>query len=127
MPERHSSSGIRRRLFLPVLLALLFFGAMFWAKGRDPFQRIWFRVKVPGQGKAECIAVLPKDSPKSKVPSPKSARGRWPVVVYLHGSGGSLLGDGNELRRMAEMGLATVGWITARRTRRCSTRSSARC
>jgi hypothetical protein len=29
-------------------------------------------------------------------------------VVYLHGSGGSLLGDGNELRQLAEMGLATV-------------------
>ena len=30
------------------------------------------------------------------------------MVVYLHGSGGSLLGDGNELRQLAEMGLATV-------------------
>ena len=82
---------------------------MMWAKGRDPFQRIWFKVKVPGQGKAECVAVVPKNSPKSKVQSPKSGSGRWPVVVYLHGSGGSLLGDGNELRQMAEMGLAAVG------------------
>jgi predicted esterase len=31
------------------------------------------------------------------------------VVVYLHGAGGSLLGDGNELRQLAEMGLAAVG------------------
>ncbi len=97
------------RLWAAVLIALLFFGAMFWAKGRDPFQRIWFKVKVPGQGKMECIAVLPKNSPKSNVQSPKSGGGRWPVVVYLHGSGGSLLGDGNELRQMAEMGLAAVG------------------
>ncbi|MGO8931114.1 MAG: alpha/beta hydrolase family protein [Limisphaerales bacterium] len=92
-----------------MLLALLLFGALAWARGRDPFQRVWFKVKVPGQGKAECIAVLPKTSLKSKVQSPKSGRGRWPVVVYLHGSGGSLLGDGNELRQMAEMGLAAVG------------------
>jgi predicted esterase len=32
-----------------------------------------------------------------------------PVVIYLHGSGGSLPGDGNELRQLAEMGLAAVG------------------
>jgi dienelactone hydrolase len=85
-------------LWTAVLLGLLFFGAMFWAKARDPFQRIWFKVKVPGQGKAECIAVLPKMAARP-----------LPVVVYLHGSGGSLLGDGNELRQIAEMGLAAVG------------------
>ncbi|MEI6394280.1 MAG: hypothetical protein WCT12_24640, partial [Verrucomicrobiota bacterium] len=97
------------RLWPVALLGLIFFGAMFWAKGRDPFQRIWFKVKAPGQGKAECIAVVPKNSPKFNVQSPKSGSGRWAVVVYLHGSGGSLLGDGNELRQMAEMGLAAVG------------------
>ena len=31
------------------------------------------------------------------------------MVIYLHGSGGSLIGTGNELRQMAEMGLAAVG------------------
>lgn len=120
--------------FLPVLIALAFFGAMFWAKGRDPFQRIWFSVrgkeigagslrrvwsKVAGSGlsKAECVAVLPKmrkeagaRRPKSKVQGPKSGeRERLPVVVYLCGSGGSLLDSGNELRQLAEMGLAAVG------------------
>ena len=95
--------------FVAVLLALLFGGAMFWAGSRDPFQRMWFKVKVPGQGKAECVAVLPKTSPESNVQGPRSGSGRWPVVVYLHGSGGSLLGDGTELRQMAEMGLAAVG------------------
>ena len=83
------------------LLVLLFVGALFWARGRDPFQRVWFKIKVPGQGKAECVAVLPKASPKSIVQSPKSGSGRWPVVVYLHGAGGELLADGNELRQMA--------------------------
>ena len=96
-----SVRGLKRAVsgfFVPVLLGLLFFGAMFWAKGRDPFQRIWFKVKVPGRGKAECIAVLPKTAARP-----------LPVVVYLHGAGGSLLGSGNELRQMAEMGLAAVG------------------
>ena len=36
--------------FVAGLLALLFAGALFWATGRDPFQRVWFKVKVPGQG-----------------------------------------------------------------------------
>lgn len=84
--------------FVPVLAALLFFGAMFWAKGRDPFQRIWFDVRPGGYPKTECVAVLPKTAPRP-----------LPVVIYLHGSGGSLLGSGNELRQMAEMGLAAVG------------------
>lgn len=74
--------------FAGVLLALLFFGALGWARGRDPFQRVWFKVKVPGLGKAECIAALPKNSLESKVQSPKSGGGRWPVVVYLQGLGG---------------------------------------
>jgi predicted esterase len=85
-------------LFLAVLLALLFLGALFWANGRDPFERIWSKVKSPGQERAQCIAVLPKTAPRP-----------LPVVVYLHGSGGSLLGSGNELRQMAELGLAAVG------------------
>ena len=81
-----------------VLASLLCLGALFWAKGRDPFQRIRFEVKVPGHGRVECIAVLPKMGARP-----------LPVVIYLHGSGGSLLGDGNELRQLAEMGLAAVG------------------
>jgi predicted esterase len=84
--------------FLAVLLGLLVVGALFWAKSRDPFERIWFKVKAPGQEKAQCIAVLPKTAPRP-----------LPVVVYHHGSGGSLLSSGNELRQMAEMGLAAVG------------------
>lgn len=44
--------------FVAGLLALLFAGALFWATGRDPFQRVWFKIKVPGQGKVECIAVV---------------------------------------------------------------------
>jgi len=79
-------------------VAFGFLGAMLWAKGRDPFQRVWFGVRAPGVGKAECVAVLPR-----------AAARPLPVVVYLHGAGGTLLGAGNDLRQMAEMGLAAVG------------------
>ncbi|HVV01536.1 MAG TPA: dienelactone hydrolase family protein [Verrucomicrobiae bacterium] len=80
-----------------VFLALLFFGAMFWAKGRDPFHRIWFHIKVPGYATADCVAVIPK-----------TARTPQPVAIYSHGSGGSMLASGNELRRMAEMGVVAI-------------------
>lgn len=86
------------RAWLGIWLALLFFGALFWAKGRDPFQRIWFKVETPHFGKAECIAVLPKTAAKP-----------MPVVLYLHNSGRTLLRSGNDLRQMAEMGLAAIG------------------
>ena len=86
------------RLWLAVLVGLLFAGALFWAKSRDPFERIWFMVKAPGHGKAKCLAVLPKMAARP-----------LPVVIYLHGSGGSLPGSGNELRQLAELGLAAVG------------------
>jgi hypothetical protein len=92
------ASKLSFRAWLGIWLVLLFFGAMFWAKGRDPFQRIWFKVKTAGYGKAECIAVLPK-----------TARRPLAFVPYLHDSGKTLLGSGNELRQMAEMGLAAIG------------------
>ena len=60
------------RSFGAVLLALLFVGALLWAKGRDPFERRWFSVQPAGAGRAECVAVVPKASPKSKVQSLKS-------------------------------------------------------
>jgi predicted esterase len=81
-----------------VLAGLLLGGTLLWARARDPFDRIWFTVRTPDHGKAKCVAVLPKTAAKP-----------LPVIIYLHGAGGSLLGSGNDLRQMAEMGLATVG------------------
>ena len=81
--------------FFPVLLSLLFLGALFWAKQQDPFSRIWFTV-IAGNQACKCVAVLPKPP------------GQHPVIIYLHGSGGSLMTDGFELRQMAELGLAVV-------------------
>jgi acetyl esterase/lipase len=80
------------------LVILLFLGALLWAKEQDPFSRKWFMLKTAEHGSFKCVAVLPKPIHQ------------YPVIIYAHGSGGSLLNDGNELRQMAELGLATVGF-----------------
>jgi dienelactone hydrolase len=80
----------------PIFLLLLFLGVMFWAKSQDPFSRRWFSLKTADHGSFQCVAVLPK--PLRRVP----------VIVYAHGAGGTLMRDGNDLRQMAELGLAAV-------------------
>jgi len=85
-----------RSYFVPVLGLLLFLGAMFWAKSQDPFSRHWFTLKTPDHQSFQCVTVLPKPIR------------RCPVVIYVHGSAGSLMTDGYDLRQMAELGLATV-------------------
>jgi predicted esterase/LysM repeat protein len=82
--------------FVPLLVILLFFGALFWAKGQDPFSRKWFTLKTADHGAVKCVAVLPKPMRQ------------YPVIVFAHGSGGSLMNDGNDLRQMAELGLTAV-------------------
>ena len=71
-------------------------GALLWAKWQDPFSRKWFTLKTAGHGRVKCVVILPKPMRQ------------YPVVVYAHGSGGTLMNDGNDLRQMAELGLATV-------------------
>jgi len=80
----------------PVLVILLFFGALFWAKEQDPFSRQWFTLKTADHSSIKCVAVLPKPMRQ------------YPVIIYAHGSGGSLINDGNDLRQIAELGLAAV-------------------
>jgi acetyl esterase/lipase len=82
--------------FVPVLVLLIFGGALFWAKAQDPFSRRWFTVKTTDGDSVKCVAVLPK---------PVRPR---PVIIYAHGSGGSLMNDGFDLRQMAELGMAVV-------------------
>jgi predicted esterase len=77
-------------------LVLLFLGALFWAKEQDPFSRKWFMLKTADRGSLKCVAVLSKPL------------GQFPVVIYAHGSGGTLMNDGNDLRQIAELGLAVV-------------------
>jgi predicted esterase len=86
----------RRNLIWGGLAILLFLGAIFWAKTQDPFSRKWFTLKTADHGSFKCVAVLPKPMRQ------------YPVVIYANGSGGSLMNDGNALRQMAELGLATV-------------------
>jgi len=82
--------------FIPVLAILLFLGALLWAREQDPFSRNWFTLKTPDGGSVKCVAVLPKPLR------------RCPVIIYAHGAGGTLMNDGNDVRQMAEMGLAVV-------------------
>jgi predicted esterase len=78
------------------LVGLLLCGSLLWAKKEDPFSRKWFTLKATNGGPFKCVAMLPKPMR------------RYPVIIYAHGSGGSLMNDGNDLRQMAELGLATV-------------------
>ncbi|HKI68709.1 MAG TPA: prolyl oligopeptidase family serine peptidase, partial [Verrucomicrobiae bacterium] len=78
-----------------LLVAAAFLTALFWAKARDPFRRINFSLRTKA-GKTEGIAVLPKK------------KAAYAVVIYLHGSGGSMLHSGDELRQIAELNLAAV-------------------
>jgi len=90
------NNAYARRLGCCSLLLAGLVAAMLWAKARDPFERIEFTAGT-GSGRVNGIAVLPKPV------------ARHPTVVYLYGSGGSLLGSGRELRQLAELGLAAVG------------------
>lgn len=85
------------RVYIPLLLLAVFIAAMMWAKASDPFRRVEFSLKTASGGNVKGIAVLPKPI------------GKHPVVIYLQGAGGSLLGSGNELRQVAELGIAAVG------------------
>jgi hypothetical protein len=90
------SQRISWRSAASIFVILLFLGALCWAKGQDPFVRRWFNVKTESGESFDCAAVLPKPLH------------RCPVIIYAHGSGGNLMDDGADLRRMAELGLATV-------------------
>ncbi|MGA9780202.1 MAG: dienelactone hydrolase family protein [Verrucomicrobiia bacterium] len=79
-----------------ITLVLLFLGSLFWAKEQDPFSRQWFTLKTTNHNSFKCVAVLPKPMRK------------YPVIVYVHGWNGNLMNDGNDLRQMAELGLAVV-------------------
>jgi len=87
---------VRQNFIWIGLVILLFLGALFWAKEQDPFSRKWFTLKTTNHCSVKCVAVLPKP------------RRQYPVIIYAHGSGGTLMNDGDELRQMAELGLAAV-------------------
>jgi predicted esterase len=80
-----------------VLVLTVLFGAIFWAKSSDPFERIWFSIKTAGCGQVKGVTVLPR-----------SVRA-CPVVVCLQDLGARLISEGNALRQFAELGMAAVG------------------
>jgi hypothetical protein len=88
----------RQKNFCGGLAILLFFCALCWAAEQDPFSRKWFTLETAGFGSFKCVAVLPKPMRQ------------YPVVIYAHGSCGTLMNDGNDLRQMAELGLAVVSF-----------------
>ena len=55
------------------------------------------------------VAKGSESNAESWVVTPDSPAAQLPVVVFLHGSGGSLRGDGRVLRRIADAGFAGVG------------------
>jgi acetyl esterase/lipase len=77
-------------------LCLTFLTALLWARARDPFRRISFSVRSPSGQQTEAMAVLP------------NREGQFPVIIFLHGSGGSVLANGNSVRLIAEIGCAAV-------------------
>lgn len=82
---------------LVISSTVLLFTALLWAKSRDPFHREWWSLQIPTVGEFSVSAVMPDRG------------GPFPVVVWCHGSGGSLAGDGETLRQFASLGLAAVG------------------
>jgi dienelactone hydrolase len=81
-----------------VVAFTLLLTALFWSHARDPFRRVDFTVRGSGAPPGKAMAVMPKHG------------GPFPVVVWAHGSGGDLLRDGDELRQIAGLGVATVGF-----------------
>jgi pimeloyl-ACP methyl ester carboxylesterase len=95
------------RFSLGLFLALGFLGSLVWAHSRDPFHRTEFKVQgsspfakaaADKKYKVSGITVLPRGFQKG------------PVVVYAHGSGGTWMTDGNDLRQFSELGIAAVGF-----------------
>jgi predicted esterase len=94
----HISRWFNFRYGLPFLTVLGFCVAMIWANNRnDPFERIEFSLKTTAGEKVNGIAILPRPVAKH------------PVVIYIHGSGESLLTIGPVLRQIAELGVAAIG------------------
>jgi predicted esterase len=81
-----------------VFIVLVFFGALLWSREQDPFFRNWFTLKTIKGESVRCVVVLPKPIR------------HYPIVIFAHDSGGTVMNDGKNLRQMAELGLASVSF-----------------
>jgi dienelactone hydrolase len=88
---------INYRIALPALVVLGIALALLGVKQRDPFRRVEFSLATPGSGSTKALAVLPKPD------------ARFPVVIYVHGSGRTVPSVGDFLRQIADLGMAAVG------------------
>jgi len=98
MRDRGPSRFSVRRRGIPLFVGVLFATALLWAKARDPFHREWLSLRTSSGQPFSAIAVMPDHG------------GPFPVVVWCHGSGGSLESSGETLRQFAALGLAAVGF-----------------
>ncbi len=96
--DQNRSGCFLRRVRFGVALMMMgaFVTALYWAQAREAYRRMDFSLKLADGGKVTGMVVLPKTE--------KIA----PIILYLHGSGGSVLNSGRELRQLAELGFATV-------------------
>ena len=79
-------------LWVLLLITIVFYCAMVWARERDPFQRVSFRLDAPATKQCNGIVVSPKPA------------AQYPLAVYLYGAGSSLLDSGHQLRLIAKSG-----------------------
>jgi dienelactone hydrolase len=85
-----------RELQVVLVTTVLLLAAVGWAVSRPPVRMVDFTVQ-PTTGRAlPGVAVVPKGAEK------------FPVVIYLHGSGDALERSTGALRQFAELGLAAV-------------------
>jgi pimeloyl-ACP methyl ester carboxylesterase len=87
-----------------LFFAFLFLGSLVWAHSRDPFRRTEFSVKTAAGTRVHGITVVPRGE------FGRRGSTALPTVVYAHGSGGTWMTDGNDLRQFAELGMAAVGF-----------------
>lgn len=85
-------------LWVLLLIATVFYCAMVWAKERDLFQRVSFRLDAPATKQCNGIVVSPKPA------------AQYPLAVYLYGSGSSLLNSGHQLRLIAKCGFRAASF-----------------
>ena len=91
--------GSRFQAFaVPLFFGLLLLTGLLWAKGRDPFHREWLSVRTSTGEKFSAMMVMPDRG------------GPFPVVVWCHGSGGSMESSGETLQQFAAQGMAAVGF-----------------
>jgi hypothetical protein len=91
-PRRGFGKYFHSSLWVLLLITVVFYCAMIWAKERDPFQRVSFRPDAPATKQCNGIMVSPKPA------------AQYPLAVYLYGAGSSLLDSGHQLRLIAKCG-----------------------